>query len=453
MKKNDILFLRAEKLGADLEGICRHEGMPVFVPGMLPGETAPVRIVKTEKKYAFGRLEAFPSDLSPDRRKPDCPSYPRCGGCTARHIQYEATLAAKRDQVEDCLQRIGGISVPVLPVMGMEDPSHYRNKTSLPVSGTADHPVLGFYAPRSHAVVPVTSCPNAMEPANGIAAAVLSWMRKHRLAPYQETSHTGLVRHLVIRVNRQGESMVTLVANASSLPGMRELGESLSAMGVVSLYLNENRQRNNVILSNTFHLISGRETLTETLFDLRFELSPASFFQINPVQTEKLYQVAADFADLKPHELLADVYCGAGTITLTFASRCRRAIGIEIVPQAVENARRNAAANGIHNVEFHAGKAEDLLPRFVEDGLRPDVILIDPPRKGVEPPIIQAIAQAQPSRVVYVSCNPATLARDVKLLAETGYQVMKVQPVDMFCWTSGIETVCLLSRNQDLPAY
>ena len=446
MKKNDVLTLRADGLGADLEGVCRYEGIPVFVPGLLPGEEAPVRIVKTEKRFAFGRMESMPAESSSSRRNPDCPAWPRCGGCTGRHMSYSATLEAKRQQVEDCLRRIGGIPVPVPPVLGMENPFHYRNKTSLPVSGTADHPVLGFYAPRSHAVIPVSACPNAMEPADKIAGTFLSWMKSHHLEPYREAEHAGLIRHLVIRTNRQQESMVTVVANGTFLPYKKELSEALRPLGVVSLWLNSNRQRTNVILSDTFQLIAGSETLNDRLFDLHFELSPASFFQINPAQTEKLYATAAEYADLRPEELLADVYCGAGTITLSLASKCRKAIGIEIVPAAVENARRNAATNHISNVEFHAGKAEELLPRFVADGLRPDVIVIDPPRKGVEPPVIQAIAQAGPSRVVYVSCNPATLARDAKLLTESGYRVQKVQPVDMFCWTSGIETVCLFSR-------
>ena len=451
MQKNDCLTLRAENLGAEMEGVCRYEGMPVFVPGLLPGEEATVRIVKAEKRYAFGRMESPPAVASPDRRTVDCPAYPRCGGCTARHMTYEATLAAKRQQVADCLQRIGGISAEVSPVLGMEEPSRYRNKTSLPAGGTADQPVLGFYAPRSHAVIPASACPNAMPPADEITAAFLSWMRKHHLEPYRETENKGLIRHLVIRVNRQGQAMVTVAANAASLPHARELAELLRPLGVVSLWLNENRRQTNVILSDRFHLIDGQETLTDTLLDLRFELSPASFFQVNPVQTEKLYRTAIDFAGLQPDELLADVYCGAGTITLSMARRCRKAIGIEIVPAAVENARRNAAANGIQNVEFHAGKAEELLPRFVADGLRPDVIVIDPPRKGVEPQVIRAIAEAGPSRVVYVSCNPATLARDAKLLEEAGFRVQKVQPVDMFCWTSGIETVCLLSKKNAKP--
>ena len=447
MKKNDILPLAAERLGADLEGICLLEGMPVFVPGLLPGETASVRIVKAEKKYAFGRMESAPVPSSANRRVPDCAAYPRCGGCTGRHMTYEATLEAKRRQVEDCFRRIAGISVTVPNVIGMDSPFAYRNKTSLPAGGTVEQPVLGFYAPRSHAVIPASACPNAMPPADRLTAAFLDWMKQYGAAPYREETRQGLIRHLVIRVNRKGESMVTVAANSDRIPSPRELIDALVPLGTVSLWLNENRAATNVILSEKFHHLYGKETLTDTLFDLQFELSPASFFQVNPEQTEKLYRTAADFAELQPSDLLCDVYCGAGTITLTLARHCREAVGIEIVPAAVENAKRNALRNGIGNVSFRAGKAEELLPQMVADGLRPDVIVVDPPRKGLDPAVIRAMAQARPKRLVYVSCNPATLARDAGLLKEEGYEVRKVQPVDMFCWTSGVETVALLSRE------
>ena len=446
MKKNECFPMTADRLGADLEGICIHEGMPVFVPGLLPGESADIKIVKAEKRYAFGRMESRPDPVSPDRRDPGCASYPRCGGCTGRHMSYEATLAAKRQQVEDCFRRIADIETEVRPILGMDSPCGYRNKTSLPAGGTADNPVLGFYAPRSHAVIPAETCPNAMPPANELAAAFLSWMKTFHVEPYHEETRRGLIRHLVIRVNRKGESMVTVVANGGSLPHQQELIDALVPLGTVSLWLNENRTATNVILSEKFHHIYGRETFTGRLFDLEFELSPASFFQVNPVQTEKLYQTAVDFAELKPTDLLCDVYCGAGTITLTMARHCREAVGIEIVEPAVENAKRNAVLNGISNVSFRAGKAEELLPRMVNDGLRPDVICVDPPRKGLDPTVISAMAQAAPERIVYVSCNPATLARDAGLLRDEGYLVRKVQPVDMFCWTSGVETVCSFTK-------
>ena len=447
MQKNEIHRLSAEKLGAEMEGVCRLNGMPVFVPGMLPGEETEVRIVKAEKRYAFGRMEAPPAVPSPDRQDPGCPVYPRCGGCSCRHMTYEATLEGKRQQVRDCFERIGGIPVDVPPVLGMDHPFSYRNKTSLPCGGTAEDPVLGFYAPRSHAVIPAERCPNAMAPAGEIAEAFLNWMRRFRIEPYREETHSGLIRHLVIRINRKGESMVTVVINGAGLPHARELTECMRPLGAVSLWVNENTARTNVILSDRFHLLYGRETLTDTLCGLQFELSPASFFQVNPVQTEALYGTALRFADPSSSDTLCDVYCGAGTITLMMARHCRSAVGIEIVPAAVENARQNAARNGIANAEFHAGKAEDLLPRMVRDGLRSNIIVVDPPRKGLEPEVIRAIAEAGPDRVVYVSCNVATQARDAALFREHGYGVRNVQPVDMFCWTAGIENVALFAKG------
>ena len=446
MKKNDIFRLRAENLGSDMEGICRLDGIPVFVPGLLPGEEADVRIVKTEKRFSFGRMESPPASPSSVRKDPGCAAYPRCGGCSCRHMSYEASLDAKTQQVRDCLKRIGGIDAEVLPAIGMADPSSYRNKTSLPVGEAGGEPVLGFYAPRSHSIVPVSGCPNSMPPSDAIASAFLAWAKRHHIPPYQEKSGTGLLRHLIIRVNRSGESMATVVANSSDLPHSDDLIRALEPLGTVSIWLNENRQRNNVILSDRFHHIYGRDTLTDRLSDLSFELSPGAFFQINPSQTEVLYRTAAEMAAPEADDTVCDVYCGAGTIALSLAGRCSRVIGIEIVPQAVENARANAKANNISNSSFFSGKAEELLPEMVAKGLRPDIIVTDPPRKGLDPRVIDAIADASPKRLVYVSCNPATLARDAGLLKDRGYTVQKVQPVDMFCWTSGIESAVQFSK-------
>ena len=446
MRKNDILTLTADALGADLEGVCRHEGMAVFVPGMLPGESAPVRIIKVEKRLAYGRMEGQPVSPSPDRRTPDCPAYPRCGGCSGRHMSYEATLSAKRQQVEDCFRRIGKLDVTVPPVLGMDEPATYRNKTALPVGGPMDAPCVGFFAPRSHAIIPIDRCPNAMPPADEICRAVLDWMKSHRVPSYNEETHSGILRHIVIRVNRKHEAMVTLAVNSTSIPAPAALWEALQPLGAVSLILNENRERTNVILGRKFRTLYGRDTLEDVLCGLTFDLSPAAFFQVNPQQTEVLYQTALDFAQLNPDDRLCDVYCGAGTISLMMARHCREVLGIEIVPQAIDNAKANAARNGIANADFRCGAAEDVLPTLVNEGLRPDVIVIDPPRKGVEPAVIDAIAKAGPKRVVYVSCNVATQARDAALLVEKGYQLDQVQPVDMFCWTSGVECVALLSK-------
>ena len=449
MQRNDVFTMTADNLGADMEGVCRHEGMAVFVPGMLPGETCRVRIVKVQSRFAFGRMESAPENPSPLRREKDCPVFPRCGGCSCRHMTYQATLDAKRQQVQDCFRRIAHIDTEVAPVIGMDDPCHYRNKTALPIGGTVEEPKAGFFAPRSHALIPIDDCPNAMEPANRLTRVFLSWMRENRVAPYQEESHTGLVRHLVIRVNRKGQAMVTVVVNGKQLPREKSLAERLMQNGAVSVILNENREKTNVILGRSFRTIAGPDTLSDTLCGLQFELSPAAFFQVNPSQTEKLYQTALDFAQLRPEDTLCDVYCGAGTITLMMARHCRKALGIEIVPQAIDNAIDNARRNGVTNAEFRVGAAEETLPRLVAEGLRPDVIVVDPPRKGLEPAVIDAMAKAAPRRIVYVSCNVATQARDAALLQAAGYCLERVQPVDMFCWTSGVETVMLLSKLSD----
>ena len=446
MRKNDILTLTCEALGADMEGVCRADGMAVFVPGMLPGETAPVRIVKDMKRYAFGRLEGAPTSSADIRREPDCPVYPRCGGCSCRHMSYAATLEAKRQQVADCFQRIGKLNVSVPQVLGMETPAAYRNKTALPVGGTADDPCVGFFAPRSHAIIPIDRCPNAMPPADDVCRAVLAWMKANRVAPYDEASHTGLVRHIVTRVNREHQALVTLAVNGTSIPRAEDLWKALAPLGVVGLVLNENREKTNVILGRNFRTLFGEGTLKDVLCGLTFDLSPAAFFQVNPMQTEVLYQTALDFAGLTPDDRLCDVYCGAGTISLMMARHCREVLGIEIVPQAIDNARENAARNGITNASFRCGAAEEVLPALVDEGLRPDVIVVDPPRKGLETAVIDAIAKAGPRRVVYVSCNVATQARDAALLCERGYTLDKVQPVDMFCWTSGVECVAQFSK-------
>ena len=444
MQKNDLLTLRADTLGAEMEGVCRCEGMAVFVPGLLPGEESTVRIVKVEKKYAFGKLESPPAIPSPHRQSPGCAAYPQCGGCTARHMTYETTLQAKRQHVQDCFARIGHLQVEVPPVLGMEYPANYRNKTALPVGGTVREPVLGFFAPRSHRLIPATHCPNAMNPSGQIAETIQAWMAEYQIRPYDESENRGQLRHAVIRVNREHRAMVTLVSHEHDLPGLKELVRRLMPLGVDSLYLNENPRRTNVIFGDRFRLIAGQETLSDTLCGLRFELSPASFFQINPVQTEVLYGTALRFAGLSPEDTLCDVYCGAGTISLMMAGRCKQVTGIEIVPAAVRNAKENALRNGIQNASFYEGKAEDLLPEMVRNGLRPDVIVVDPPRKGLEPAVIDAIAQARPDRLVYVSCNPATQARDAALLCSQGYTIRNLQPVDMFPYTSHVETVCCL---------
>jgi len=445
IQKNQQITLRCDRLGSELEGVCSHEGMAVFVPGILPGEDAETLIVKVQPRYAFGKLMNVLAP-SPERAEPRCPVYDKCGGCSGQHMTYEATLAAKRMQVVDCLTRIGGLSISdadVPPVIGADDPWRCRNKTAVPVGGTADDPQLGFYRRRSHAIVPIEDCPVSMPGLGEVLSAVRGWMKQNRVQPYNELNGKGLLRHVVMRVSRAGALMVTLVATKDRLPDPDGLIALLKERvpGFCSLHLSVNSARNNVILGRTSRKLYGEDAIYETLLGLTFEMPPLSFFQVNPVQTERLYQKAIDFAQLQPTDTVVDAYAGAGTISLCMARSCGHVIGIEIVPQAIDGAKRNAKRNGIENAEFHVAAVEDLLPKLVKDGLRPDVVVLDPPRKGVEPQVVDAVLQARPRRVVYVSCHVPTQARDLKLLAEGGYRLESCQPVDMFCYAGGVENV------------
>lgn len=449
MNKNQQLELECTALGAELEGVCRHEGMAVFVKGMLPGEKGRVVITKVEKRYAFGRLLEVLTP-SPDRLPPPCKAYPRCGGCSGLHMTYEATLRAKRQQVKDCFQRIGHLEVEVSPVIGMADPWHYRNKIALPVAMTADGVRLGFYAPRSHSLIPIDNCLTAMEPLNRAGAALRQWMEASGTSCYNEETHRGLVRHLVARQNRKGQVMAVVVINGRQLPGWEGLQAALvkAVPELASLYISINTEKTNVILGRECRLLWGEKTLTDTLCGLRFEVSPQSFFQVNPAQTEILYRTALEFARLKGDETVADIYCGAGTISLLLAGHCAQVLGVEVVEPAVVNARENAKANGIENARFIAGAAETVLPKLVAEGYRPQVMVVDPPRKGIEPAALEAMAACRPERMVYVSCNPATQARDAEILCRAGYQITACQPVDMFGWTAGVENVICLERAE-----
>ena len=446
LRKNDELTVEIQRFGGEM-GIAHLEGMTLFVEGALPGETVIARAQKVEKTHAFLKTLSVLSP-SPERTAPPCPYYEKCGGCACQHMRYELSLQMKRERVRDALTRIGGLDIQVPQVLGMESPWRYRNKTTLPVGGEKGAPRIGFFAPRSHRIVDVAGCLIAREESDEIAAILRRWMEKFQVEPYREESRSGLIRHVMSRVSRAGEVMAVVVATAGSLPHERELIAMLRAgvPGLCSVYLNVNRRGDNVILGPENRLLFGRERLEDTLCGLKFALSPQSFFQINPVQTEKLYQTALDFAGLTGGELVADLYCGAGTISLLLARKARQVIGIEVVPQAIRDAEENARRNGVANAVFHAAAAEELLPQLVAQGLRPDVVVLDPPRKGCEESVLRAIAEASPRRVVYVSCDPATQARDVKILRACGYTAEKCQPVDMFCWTGHVETVVQLSK-------
>ena len=451
LAKNQCFEMTCDAFGQDAQGVCRHEGMAVFVPGLLPGERALVRIVKPEKRYAFGRVEKL-LEKSPSRAEPFCPIYKRCGGCVCQHMTYEASLAFKRQQVQDLLQRVGGLSIEVPPVWGMAHPFGYRNKGAYPVAQTDGAPACGFFAPRSHDLVPLpeNGCAIQGEDSAKATQAVLTWMRQHNVPAYDELTGRGLVRHVMTRSTTSGELMVVVVVTRGDIPKADRLVELLRAAvsGLCSVCLSVNSRRTNVILGTDIRVLWGKAAMEDTLCGLRFSVSPLSFFQVNPQQTERLYGLALEYAGLTGAETVVDAYCGAGTISLLLAQKAKKVIGIEIVPEAIQNANENAARNGIANAEFHVGATEELLPKLVENGLRPDVIVLDPPRKGCDPAVLQAIIAAAPKRVVYVSCGAPTLARDAKLLTEGGYAAEKVQCVDMFCWTGAVETVMVMSQQK-----
>ena len=452
LRKNDVFEMTCESFGQDAQGVCRHEGMAVFVPELLPGERALVRIVKPEKRYAFGRVERLLLE-SPDRRQPPCPIARRCGGCSCLHMSYEASLRFKREQVQALLERVGGLSIEVPPVLGMEHPFAYRNKGAYPVAARGGQPACGFFAPRSHDLIPLPEggCLIQGEASHAAVQAVLTWMRETGAPAYDETIGRGLVRHVMTRTTTSGALMAVPVVTSRSIPHPERLVALLreAVPGLESVCLSVNARRSNVILGDELHTLWGSDTMEDTLCGLTFSVSPLSFFQVNPAQTERLYGLVLDYAALTGDETVVDAYCGAGTISLLLARRARRVIGVEIVPQAIDNARANAARNHIENAEFIVGATEEVLPRLVADGLRPDVIVIDPPRKGCERAVLDAILAARPRRVVYVSCGAPTLARDARILCEGGYRADAVQCVDMFCWTGAVETVMLLSKLSD----
>jgi len=448
MKKNDELTLAIERFGGEM-GIAHLDGMTLFVQGALPGEKVIARAQRVEKTHAFLKtLQVL--EAHPQRIQPPCPYYEKCGGCVCQHMAYPLSLEMKRERVRDALTRIGGITVDVPLPLGMDDPWHYRNKTALPVGGVKGKPQIGFFAPRSHRIIDVEGCLIAKEESDQVLLIFRRWMEKFQIAPYDEQTRHGLIRHIMSRVSRKGQVMAVVVATQNTLPHERELIAMLRAgvPGLVSLYLNINKRGDNVILGLENRLLYGQERLQDTLCGLQFALSPLSFFQINPLQTEKLYQTALDFAQLSGDELVADLYCGAGTISLMLAQKAKQVIGIEIVPEAIRDAEENARHNGVSNARFHAAAAEDLLPQMVGQGVRPDVVVLDPPRKGCEEKVLSAIAQAAPKRIVYVSCDVATQARDAKYLCAHGYQVTKCQSVDMFCQTGHVENVVCLSREK-----
>ena len=447
-KKNDVLPLTIESIGLNGEGIAHLEGQVVFVSGGLPGEVCEVQLLKVGRSAIWGKALRVPCP-SPDREMPDCPYYPKCGGCQFRHMTYAAELEAKRRRVEDALRRIGGLDLPISVILGTKNTDRYRNKVQLPISSGPAGPKIGFFRARSHDVVDVADCLLQPETASALAQALREWMGTYQVPAYEERAHQGLLRHLFLRFSRTGV-LCCLVANGESLPHEKELVDALraAAPGLTGVVLSVNRERTNVVLGQSYRTLWGEDFLDDTLCGLTFRISVPSFYQVNRDQCEVLYQKAVELAGLTGRETVLDLYCGIGTISLVMARQAGRVVGAEIVPAAVEDARDNARRNGITNAEFFCGDAADAAQRFAGEGLRPDVICVDPPRKGLAPAVIDAMVQMAPTRIVYVSCDPATLARDLARLSAQGYRPRQALAVDMFPRTAHVETVVLLSKGE-----
>ena len=473
MNKNDCFKLKITDMGVDGEGIGKYDGMTFFVKDALIGDEILARALKLKKNYGYARVEEILTP-SPYRVEPRCPIHRQCGGCQIQALSYEKQLEFKGEKVRNNLLRIGGFSEEELdqvmePTVGMDEPYRYRNKAQFPVGKDKEgNLITGFYASRTHSIIPVTDCLLGVSENEEILLAVKKYMQKNHIEPYDEKTGKGLIRHVLIRFGfTTKEIMVCLIINGTKLPNQKDLIDALTKIdGMTSISFNVNTRNTNVILGDRteciwgqayitdyIHLRKGKDfTITDTA--IAYQISPQSFYQVNPEQTEKLYSLALEYAGLTGQESVWDLYCGIGTISLFLAQKAKQVYGVEIVPQAIEDARNNASINGITNAEFFVGKAEEVLPEFYESHKgkddtmsRPDVIVVDPPRKGCDRLCLDTILKMQPVRVVYVSCDSATLARDLRILCDGGYELKKVRPVDQFAHTGHVETVVLLSKG------
>lgn len=444
LAKNQEHTVTIEGYGEGGMGVARIDGRVVFVHGALRGEKCRVLILKTLKSVAFAKvLEVI--EPSSERITPDCPYFPRCGGCTYRHIRYEEELRLKKQRVQDNLSRIGGSDVTVEEILGARDTLRYRNKAQYPVSKDG---AVGFYRARTHEVIECEHCLLVKPEADAAAEALREYMQSCRVAGYDEKTGRGLVRHLYIRSNAAGESLVCVLVNGDKLPKEDRLVALLrdACPKCTGIVLGTNTKKGNVILGDRYRTLWGSDRLEDTLCGKTFRLSVPSFYQVNRVQAERLYAKAIEFAGLTGQETVLDLYCGAGTITLALSDHAKKVLGAEIVPEAIDDARENAARNGVKNAEFFCGDASDVAKKLARENLRPDVITVDPPRKGLAADVVESIAEMQPGRVVYVSCDSATMARDVKRLADLGYTAQRACAVDMFPRADHVETVVLLSK-------
>ena len=449
LNKNDDIELRIDSLGSEGQGVGRYEGMAVFVPFALPNELVKAHIIKVAKNYAVGKLIKV-IEPSKVRREPRCSSFTRCGGCNLMHMDYAAQLEYKRGLVENAFARIAKIEgVHVENTIGMDEPYHYRNKAAFPFAMVDGRMCFGFFAPRSHRLIPIDGCFIEQEPLYNVASAVHCWAEENDIQPYDEETGSGTIRHVVSRITTSGDIMAVIVTKGRPKK-LNKLVDMLKERceGIKSIILNRNDEDTNVIFGRSYETLWGEDTLTENLCGFEFSVSAASFLQVNPVQTECLYAQVKAFLPEKDGFEAIDVYCGTGTISMILSKRAKHVTGIENIKPAVEDAARNAERNGAGNADFICADAAEALPELIEKGTRPDVIVIDPPRKGCDKAVLNAITGSAVQRVIYVSCDPATLARDVRILVDGGYSIQKVQPIDMFPQTAHVETVVLLSKGE-----
>ena len=461
-KKNDVVTIEITDMGVDGEGIGKVDGFTLFVKDALIGDVAEVKVMKAKKNYGYARLMKLVSP-SPDRVEPVCPVARQCGGCQIQALSYEKQLEFKNNKVCGNLIRIGGFEESFIngimePIGGMKEPFHYRNKAQYPVGTDKEgNLIAGFYAGRTHQIISNLDCALGDEVNKEILEKILDFMKKFKLTAYDEETGKGLVRHILIRKGfTTKEIMVCLVINGNKLPHSEELANILAEIpGMTSITYSINKENTNVIMGKDIRPIWGQTFITDYIGNVKYQISPLSFYQVNPVQTEVLYGQALEYAGLTGDETVWDVYCGIGTISLFLAQKAKKVYGVEIVPQAIEDAKKNAELNGFENAEFFVGKAEEVLPQYYKDyakahpgeNARADVIVVDPPRKGCEESVLETMVNMQPERIVYVSCDSATLARDLKYLCGNGYELKRVRAVDMFPHTGHVETVVLLSRK------
>ena len=451
-RKNDLVTLEIEDCGIDGEGIGKADGFTVFVKDAVIGDTVTAKIIKAKKNYGYGRLMEVLKP-SPYRVEPKCEFARQCGGCQLQALSYDQQLVFKTNKVKGHLERIGGFTdIPMEPIIGMDELFHYRNKAQFPVGRNKEGKIVtGFYAGRTHNIIENRDCALGVAENKEVLDRVIAHMEKYGIEPYNEATGKGLVRHVLIRYGYfTKEVMVCLILNGNKIPKEEQLVKSLCEIpGMTSITINVNKKHSNVILGEEIRLLWGQEYITDRIGDISYQISPLSFYQVNPMQTQKLYAKALEYADLHGEETVWDLYCGIGTISLFLAQKAKFVRGVEIVPAAIENAKENAKLNGLENTEFFVGKAEEVLPReYKKNGVYADVIVVDPPRKGCDETLLETMVEMNPERIVYVSCDSATLARDLKYLCERGYELRKVCPVDQFGMTIHVETVVLLSHKK-----